>query len=78
MALVSSLEHVRKERQIVHGATRCLVSVFEVNGNWFIQLDTYGSDSREQPGKVSQSVQFDKRAAAQLLKLIRDTFPDLE
>jgi hypothetical protein len=77
MALVSSLERTHKDRQTVHRPTRCLSSVFDADGQRFIQLDTYGSDEREHPDKVSQSVQFDQKAAGQLLKLIRESFPDL-
>lgn len=77
MALVSSLERIRKDRQTVHRPTRCLSSVFDADGHRFIQLDTYGSDEREHPEKVTQSIQFDKQAAAQLFKLIRETFPDI-
>lgn len=77
MALVSSLERIRKDRQTVHKPTRCLSSVFEEAGKRYLQLDTYGSDDREHPEKVSQSLQFDEQAASQLLKLIRDTFPHL-
>jgi hypothetical protein len=51
--------------------------VFDDDGQRFIQLDTYGLDDREHPEKVSQSVHFDEQAAAQLLRLIRETFPDL-
>jgi hypothetical protein len=54
-----------------------LSSIFDDNGQRFIQLDTYGSNEREHSEKVSQSVQFDKKAAEQLLKLIREAFPDL-
>lgn len=79
MALVSSLEFVRKERQSIHQPTRCLSSAFTVqDGRSFIQLDTYGTDERAHPEKVSQSIQFDKQAATQLLALIRETFPDLD
>ena len=77
MALVTSIESVHKDRQTVHRPTRCLASVFDEGGHCFVQLDTYGSDDREHPEKVSQSIQFGKNAAADLLKLIRETFPDL-
>jgi hypothetical protein len=78
MALVSSIEPSRKERQTVHRPTRCLSSTVEGSeGHRYIQLDTFGSDEREHPEKVSQSIQFDKQAATQLLQLIRETFPDL-
>jgi hypothetical protein len=78
MALVSLIEPSVKERQTVHKPTRCLCSSFAgPKGERYLQLDTYGSEDRAMPEKVSQSIQFDRQAAATLLKLIRETFPDL-
>ena len=78
MALITSLEQSPKERQSVHRPTRCLYAIVEgPEGQRYLQLDTVGSDDREYPDKVSQSIQFDRQAAGQLLKLLRLTFPDL-
>ena len=76
MALVESLELIRKERQSVHKPTRCGYSVFrDDQGNRYLQLDTYGTDDRELAGKVSQSLQFNAAIAAELRALIDKTFP---
>lgn len=78
MALVTSLEPNTKDRQSVHKPTRCLYAVVEgTSGERYLQLDTVGSEGREIPDKVSQSIQFDRQAAGQLLQLIHQTFPDL-
>jgi hypothetical protein len=78
MALVSFIEPSPKERQAVHRPTRCLYSVVVGDdGQRYIQLDTYGSDEREHPEKISQSIHFDKAGAAHLFQLLRETFPDL-
>jgi hypothetical protein len=78
MALVTSLEPSNKERQTVHRPTRCLYSIVEAeSGARYVQLDTFGSDERQFTDKVSQSIQFDRQAASQLLALFRQTFPDL-
>jgi hypothetical protein len=78
MALITSISLVSKDRQTVHGPTRCDASTFQTDdGKMVLQLDTYGSNEREFTDKVSQSVQFDEAAAAQLLQLIRTTFPNL-
>lgn len=54
MALVSSIEPSQKERQRVHQPTRCLYSIVEAaGGKRYIQLDTYGSDERRHPEKIS-------------------------
>lgn len=78
MALVSSLEPNNKERQSVHRRTRCLYAIVDgPGGERFLQLDTVGSEDREIPDKVSQSIQFDRQAAGQLLLLLQRTFPGL-
>src|SRR3954453_7185856 len=78
MALVTSLEANTKERQSVHRPTRCLYTIVDApGGERYLQLDTVGSEDREIPEKVSQSIQFDQQAAGQLLKLLLRTFTGL-
>jgi hypothetical protein len=79
MALIIDIETTgSKERQSVHKSTRCIASTFSSpDGNVYLQLDTFGSDDRQFPEKVSQSFQFDRKAAAQLKKLLDETFPSL-
>ncbi len=78
MALVTSLEPNTKGRQSVHLPTRCLYTIVETSENKrYLQLDTVGSKGREIPDKVSQSIQFDRQAAGQLLQLLHRAFPDL-
>jgi hypothetical protein len=79
MALVTLLEPSHKDRQSVHRPTRCLYTVVQgSDGQKYFQLDTLGAEDRAFPDKVSQSIQFDRRTAAQLLLLLRQTFPGLE
>lgn len=40
----------------------------------FIQIDTYGRDTREKPGKLSQTIRLDKAAFEKLVALGRDHF----
>jgi hypothetical protein len=42
-----------------------------------LHLETYGSEARRIPGKVSQSLQLDREAAWHLRQLIDRAFPDL-
>jgi len=44
----------------------------------YVQLDTFGSEGRQFTDKVSQSIQFDRQAAEQLLELLRKAFPGIE
>ena len=78
MALIQSFERVTKERQHVHKPTRCHASDFVGAGDKrYLQLDTYGTDDREFPEKVSQAIQLDEESARQLIELIKATFPNL-
>ncbi|HEX6534005.1 MAG TPA: hypothetical protein VF041_05380 [Gemmatimonadaceae bacterium] len=61
----------------MHPETECSCFVFSSNGQVILQLDTYGSATRKNTGQISQSLQFDERAAAQLKRLIEDAFPSL-
>lgn len=42
-----------------------------------VQLDTVGSPDREFADKVSQSIQFDRTSAEQLIALFREAFPGI-
>ncbi len=80
MAYVSSMEPSDpKRRPAVHPtSTRCLYSIFEgPSKERYLQLDTAGSKDREFPGKISQSIQFDRQMAGQLFELLQRAFPDL-
>lgn len=65
------------ERNAVHGEVDCGWRIFTSEGQTYLQMDTYGSAERELTGKVSQSVQIDGRAAAELLDILRLAFPEL-
>jgi hypothetical protein len=77
VALISKFVHVQKESNSVHDPVECGWTVFERNGATYVQLDTYGSGSRQIPGKVSQSIQVDEEAAGQLVRILRRGFPGL-
>ncbi len=78
MALVSAIEGSHKDRQTIHRPTRCTYSIVEGPGDLqVLQLDTVGSPDREFPDKVSQSIQFDRQGAEQLIALFRDAFPGI-
>lgn len=77
MAFISEFQHVGSDRNGVHKPVLCGWRAFNVDGQTFLQLDTYGSDERQIPNKVSQSIQLDRDGAAKLLRLIQDTFGGL-
>ncbi len=49
-------------------------STFDINGEKYFQIDTYGSNDREIPEKISQSFQLDRKAAEYLVNLIIKEF----
>lgn len=74
VALITTIGRASKERNSVHREVDCHCSIFEEDGKMYLQLDTFGSPSREIPGRVSQSLQFDSKGAAALLKLLEEVF----
>lgn len=74
MALVRSFSRKPMDRNSIHDEILATYSSFERDGRVFIQIDSYGRDSREYPGKKSQSIQLDKIGAIALLNIIRKEF----
>ena len=78
MALVTQIEPITKGRPQVHKPTRATYFSFvgPRDKRYFV-LETYGSEDREFPEKVSQSIQVDADGAAHLIKALREEFPNL-
>jgi hypothetical protein len=78
VALVQQIKETRKDRVQVHAPVDCMGSTFVgPDGQAYIQLDTAGSATRQEKGKMSQTLQFDERGARALLGLLRQGFPAL-
>lgn len=77
MALIVEFHQIASDRNSIHKPVGCGWRVFNVDRRTILQLDTYGSDERQIPNKVSQSIQLDPAGAVTLMKLLRDTFGDL-
>lgn len=58
----------------IHKPTKSTYSIFEQQGNILFQIDTYGTNERAMPEKVSQSIQIDKEMAERLIGILRQTF----
>jgi len=56
----------------------CGWTVGEVDGHQILHLETYGSSSRDIPGKVSQSIEIDADGARELNRILRAAFPGLD
>jgi hypothetical protein len=76
MAIVEGFQ--RSKRNTFHvqlTSVICHYAVFEPDaGKRILQLDTFGSSSREIPGKISQTLQLDEAQARALWKLLGKEF----
>jgi len=79
MAVITNFKPIGvSARSSVHRSeVECGWAIFTTAGRTYLQLDTYGSQTRAIPGKVSQTIQVDEDAARQLKRLIERAFPGL-
>ena len=71
---LKSIKRIEKQRNTVHEEVYYTYSVFELNGERYVQLDTYGRVGRENPEKLSQTIQFNKETAEYLVNLLSKEF----
>ena len=71
---LDTIRKIEKERNSVHSKVTATYSVFEEDGRKYVQIDTYGKSDRVIPEKISQSVQFDRKSAKFIVKLLIDEF----
>ena len=76
MAQISlyNIKYIEKYRNTVHEKVHAAYTAFEMDGERYMQIDTYGRIGRENPEKISQSFQFDKATAEFLVKLLSEEF----
>ncbi|WP_319403023.1 hypothetical protein [uncultured Anaeromusa sp.] len=63
-----------KTRNTVHKIAAATYTAFEAKGEKYFQIDTYGTEERDMPEKVSQSMQFDKTMAEELICILKREF----
>ncbi|MBB4020902.1 MULTISPECIES: hypothetical protein [Actibacterium] len=75
MAFVRSIERDDKEVRSAHPTQLvCKYMVGERDGMKVLQLNSYGSDDRDMPGKLSQTLQFSEESARQLYQILHAEF----
>lgn len=76
MARIVSFEpHTLKRPQTHKTHVPCFWSIVDPgDGTRLLQLDTRGSSKREMPGKLSQTVQLDRKSAEQLFAILKREF----
>ncbi len=75
MAVISSFELDDREFKGLHPtevAAKYLIA--ERDGKKVLQINTYGSSDRQIPGKLSQTIQVDQKAAEQLFEILKREF----
>ena len=68
---IEKIERLNKDRNTVHEKVYTTYSTFNSCGKHYVQIDTYGRSDREQPGKISQSIQLDEKSAKYLYDLLK-------
>ena len=77
MAVVTGFDRQNIQRARRHPTeTECVWATFEDGGRQYLQIQSSGSKERRTSG-VSQTYQFDQDSAAQLLRILQQTFPEL-
>lgn len=71
---INRIEKLNKERNTIHDKAYTTYSSFDSCGRHYVQIDTYGRSDREQPRKISQSIQLDKETASYLVDLLKREF----
>lgn len=71
---LESMKKIEKQRNSVHNKVDTTYTVFELDGQKYVQFDTYGRIGRENPEKISQSIQIDKDTAQYLVALLSKEF----
>ena len=69
-----TIKKIDKDRNTIHCKVQATFSVFEIDGQKYFQIDTYGKSDREIPGKISQTIQLDKECAKFLVEKLRKEF----
>ncbi len=70
MARISEFKIGKKKNLKIHDGIPATIFKENVDGTSIIQIETYGRDSREIPGKTSQVIQLDEKAALELVQII--------
>lgn len=74
MALIRTFEARVIERRTVHDEIPAAYSAFTIDGRRLVQIDTFGREVRQHPGKKSQTIQLDRDGAHTLVEILKQEF----
>jgi hypothetical protein len=60
VALIRSFTRKYMDHNSLHDEIEATYTTFERDGRVLLQIDTYGRETREMPGKKSQTIQLDR------------------
>ena len=75
MAVVARFEERPLTPTRLHSSVLCGYNAVDVQGTRVLQLETYGPDNREMPGKV-RVIQLDEAGARELKAIIEKAFAE--
>ena len=71
---LANIKKIEKTRHHIHEKVYTTYTVFNEGGEKYIQFDTYGRIDRENPEKISQSIQLDRETARYIVNLLTQEF----
>lgn len=74
MALIRTFTRRERDRVSLHDEIEATYTSFERDGRVIVQIDTYGRDTRQVPGKQSQTIQLDRDGAEALYRILKREF----
>ncbi|TCP20913.1 hypothetical protein EV656_11534 [Rhodovulum adriaticum] len=75
MAFVRHIQRDDREIRSIHPTQLdCKYIVQDKDGRKVLQLNTYGSEDRDIPGKLSQTLQFSEGSAKELYEILKREF----
>jgi hypothetical protein len=75
MVWITSVSREDSKGRIQLTQVVAVAKIFQTEGSHrIVQIDTHGSEERENRGKQSQTIQFGKESAKQLFDIFKDTY----
>ena len=75
MARIQNIEMDSGDGRLHPTLVNARVKIFGDGGEGpVVQIDTFGSDERQEKGKLSQTIQFDRPAGLQLLAILQKAY----
>lgn len=74
MALIRNFTRKNRSRVTLHEEIDATYTSFKRDGRVLLQIDTYGRNTRQIPGKLSQTIQLDQRGAEILYGILGREF----